>query len=149
MVLKVSKKGLENAQAKKEEHKKLGRRSHAKGASYERDVAKLFKSAYGVDLVRTPQSGGFVKNALKADDFRGDIVSADKDVVLDLHIECKNAKSWSLPAWLSQAEEDCPKTKTPIVVFHKHKSSKDYVAISLEDFFKLVPKENILAVKEV
>ncbi len=132
------------ATAKEIDHKKLGKRSKTKGNTFERTTAKKFKEAYNEELVRTPQSGGFAKKSAKANDFRGDIVPADEDVELKLHIECKNCKSWSLPAWLNQAESDCPKGKVPIVVFHKHSTSKDYVALSLEDFFKLVPKSAII-----
>ena len=124
----------------------LGKRSKNKGSSYERTVAKKFKSRFGVDLVRTPQSGGFAKKSVKADEFRGDIVPADKGVTLLLHVECKNTKTWSLPAWIKQAEDDCPKDKTPVIVFHQHNSSRDFIALSLEDFFKLVSPECIIKV---
>lgn len=144
MALKVTSKGTVNAEATHEKAKRLGRRSKTKGGNYERDVAKKFKAFYGVDLVRTPQSGGFAKKNAKAGDFRGDIVPATDGVNLLIHIECKNTKTWTLPAWLKQAESDCPKGKAPIVVFHQHNSSKDYVCISLEDFMKLAPKENIV-----
>lgn len=139
--------------AKKEEkpsvdHSKLGKRSKAKGSNYERTIAKKFKAVYEEDLVRTPQSGGFAKKSAKANDFRGDIVPADEDIELVIHIECKNHKTWSLPAWLNQAESDCPKGKVPVVIFHKHQSGKDYVTLSLSDFFKLVPKSNIILRKK-
>lgn len=124
---------------------KMGRRSKTKGASYERTIAKKFATAYpGLELTRTPQSGGFAKKSSKADDFRGDIVSVDKDIDLKLHIECKDHKSWSLPQWINQATEDCPKGKVPTVIFHKHGTSKDYVCLSLEDFFKLVDRDKII-----
>lgn len=132
-----------------EEKSRLGRRSKNKGSTFERTIASKFKEAYSVDLVRTPQSGGFAKKSEKADDFRGDITSADKDVILNLHIECKCQKSWALPSWIRQAEEDCPKSKIPAVIFHQHGTSKDYVCISLTDFFKLVPEENIIEKKQV
>lgn len=140
------KKVAKNTEPPKEtiDRKKLGKRSKNKGNNFERATAKKFKSAYGEELVRTPQSGGFAKKSAKADDFRGDIVPADEDVELLLHIECKNCKSWSLPAWLEQAENDSPKGKVPVVVFHKHSTSKDYIALSLEDFFKLVPKDVVI-----
>ena len=41
-------------------------------------------------------------------------------------------------------KNDCPKGKVPVVVFHKHSTSKDYIALSLEDFFKLVPKDVVI-----
>lgn len=121
-----------------------GKRSRNKGSSYERTIARKFAEVYGVELVRTPQSGGFVKNSLKAEDFRGDVVPADSSIKLLLHIECKNTQKWTLPQWLKQAESDCPEGRRPIIVFHQHNSSKDYVCISLEDFMELVPKKNII-----
>jgi hypothetical protein len=134
----------------KEKHElavKRGRRSKIKGGNYERTVAKYFKEAYGEELTRTPQSGGFAKKSEKASEFRGDVVILAEDKELLLHIECKNTKTWSLPAWLSQAEGDCPSGKIPIVVFHKHSTSKDYVCLSLNDFFSLVSKEKVVRVK--
>ena len=130
MALKVTSKGEHNLETAKEQRKRLGKRSKAKGSNYERDVAKKFKAQYNEELTRTPQSGGFAKKSSKADEFRGDIVSLDENVELVLHIECKNAKSWSLPAWFTQAESDAPKGKVPCVIFHKHGTSKDYIALS-------------------
>jgi len=129
------------------ESSKRGSRSKNKGSSYERTIAGKFKAKFNADLVRTPQSGGFAKNISKADEFRGDIVLADKDYDFKLHIECKNSKTWSLPKWIKQAEEDCPKNKIPLVIFHKHGTSKDYVTLSLEDLFSLVRKEDIIIKK--
>lgn len=147
MALKVTTKGEANLESAKEQRRKLGKRSKSKGNSFERDVAKKFKAQYNEELTRTPQSGGFAKKSSKADEFRGDIVSIDENVELVLHIECKNAKSWSLPAWIAQAESDCPKGRVPCVIFHKHGTSKNYIALSLEDFFKIVPKEMIIKKK--
>lgn len=121
----------------------LGKRSRNKGSKFERDIAKKFESNYGVEMVRTPQSGGFAKNKTSAIGFRGDIVPANTDVDGTLHIECKNTKTWSLPAWLKQAEEDCPDGKIASVIFHKHGTSMDYITLSLDDFFKIVPKKSI------
>ena len=143
MTLKATTKGKECA-IEHEKRQKIGKRSKTKGANFERDVAKKFKKAYDADLVRTAQSGGFAKKSAKADDFRGDIVPADEDIELSLHIECKCQKTWSLPAWFKQAEEDCPEDRTPIVIFHQHNSSKDYVCVSLEDFFSLVEKSKVV-----
>ena len=140
MVLKV----VESEKSEHEKRQKLGRRSKTKGNNYERDTAKRFKEAYGEELVRTPQSGGFAKKSAKANDFRGDIVPADEDIDLSLHVECKCAKTWSLPAWFKQAKEDCPEGKIPVVVFHQHQTSNDYIALGLQDFFNLVPKDKII-----
>ena len=137
MTLKATTKGKECA-IEHEKRQKLGKRSKTKGANFERDVAKKFKKAYDADLVRTPQSGGFAKKSAKADDFRGDIVPADEDIELSLHIECKNAKTWSLPAWFKQAESDKPHSKKPIVVFHQHGTSNDFVLLKTNDFVDLL-----------
>ena len=131
-----------------EERSKRGKRSKTKGASYERTIAKKFCKAYGIELTRTPQSGGFAKKSEKAEEFRGDIVSVDKDIDLMLHIECKNHKSWSLPSWLKQANSDCPKGKVATVIFHKANTSDDFICLSLEDFFNLVDKNKIVRRKE-
>lgn len=136
-------KAVEKPEKKVATRSQLGKRSKSKGSNFERTIAKKFKDFFGIDLVRTPQSGGFAKKYAKADDFRGDIVPADKDLNFHLHVECKNQKAWALPSWIKQAEEDCPKDKIPVVVFHQHNTSRDFVALSLEDFFKLVPTERI------
>lgn len=143
MKLKATQKGLQNAEEVHKSNIKKGKRSKAKGSSYEREIAKLFEKQYGEELKRTPQSGGFSKKSAKADEFRGDIVCLNPDVEMQVHIECKNTKTWQLPKWFEQAESDCPKGKKPVVVFHKHGTSKQYVALSLEDFFSLVPKNAI------
>lgn len=137
MLLKRVKKAVNN-DSEKAERSKRGRRSRNKGASFERTIAKKFKEFFGVELVRTPQSGGFVKKAEKADDFRGDIVSADKDIDIKLHIECKCCASYSIPKWIRQSEEDCPINKIPTVIFHKPNSSKDYIIIGVEGFKSLM-----------
>lgn len=135
---------------------KRGAGSKRKGATYERKIAKLFKEKFNIDLVRTPQSGGFAKKSSKADAFRGDVTTVDKDIEFRLHLECKDQKTWKLRDWLNQAEEDCPSESIPVVVFHKQKiiengkqldKSGDYVALRLEDFMNLVHREDI--VKEV
>lgn len=129
---------------KKIDRKKLGKRSRNKGSSFERTIAKRFEEVLGVDFVRTPQSGGFAKNLDKTEGFRGDIVPASKDVNFKLHIECKNTKTWSLPAWLKQAQGDCPKDKIPVVIFHQHGTSNNYITLNLEDFFSIIDDERII-----
>lgn len=130
--------------AKSEEMVKQGKRSKRKGNNYERTIAKAFQSKYGVELKRTPQSGGFSKKSDKADDFRGDVTIVDNTLMLLLHIEAKDQKTWALPKWLRQAEEDCPDGRTPVVIMHQYNSSKDYVCLRLEDFLNLVPKDKVI-----
>ena len=130
--------------SKKESASRKGRNSKNKGASFERKLAKIFKEAFGIDFVRTPQSGGFARQLDGAEGFRGDIVPADRDVVFLLHVEAKNAKTWSFPLWMTQAEADAPEGKVPIVVAHKHGTSKSYVLINLMDFLNLIPLDKIV-----
>jgi hypothetical protein len=140
----------------KELKSKIGRSSKNKGANYERNLAKLFNEAYRIELKRTPQSGGFAKKSSKADDFRGDIITVDKDINLKLHIEAKNHKKANINGWLKQANDDCPEGKIPIVIWHKENTNpkvgeqgnqQDLVLIDLKDFFRLVPKANIIEEK--
>lgn len=131
-------------QAEHDQNVRKGKNAKRKGASYERSLAKRFQDRYGVELKRTPQSGGFAKKSEKADDFRGDITIVDTKQMLLLHIEAKNQKTWSLKQWLTQAESDCPDGRVPIVIFHQHDSSKDYVCLSLEDFFNLVEVDKVV-----
>lgn len=139
------------------ENSKRGRSSKNKGANYERNIAKVFKEKLGVELKRTPQSGGFAKDTSKGDEFRGDIVSIDDTIDFNLHVECKDQATWSLPAWIRQMEEDCPEGKVSVVVFHRRQKNKDgkriqevgdYVALSLEDFLNIVDKDKIVLLKE-
>lgn len=143
MKLKVTPKG-EEQKARKEEFVKRGKKSKRKGSQYERDIAKRFQARYGVELKRTPQSGGFAKKCDLADDYRGDITIVDTKQMLLLHIECKNQKTLSIPKWIKQAEEDCPNGRRPIVIFHQYGSSKDYVTLSLSDFLELVEKDKVV-----
>ncbi len=142
-MLKVAKKE-KSIEELKEVRSKRGRGAKRKGANFERELAKMLKAAWDISLVRTPSSGGFCKNNAKANEFRGDIVPADDDIILRLHIEAKNQKQISIMKWIDQAESDCPKGKIPIVVFHKDGTSKNYVTLELSDFLHLVPKKEII-----
>ena len=124
-----------------------GKTSRAKGASFERNIAKKFQDKYGVELKRTPQSGGFAKKSEKADDFRGDITLIDNTLSFLLHVECKNQKTWSLHKWIKQAESDCPKDKIPVVIFHEHNTSNNYVSLSLDDLLNLIDFNKIFKEK--
>lgn len=140
--MKLLKKAVK--ETKKDENVKRGKRSRRKGGDYERLLAKVFGKKYDVELKRTPQSGGFAKKSDRADDYRGDITIVDNKQMLKLHIEAKNQQTWKLKDWISQAESDCPKGRVPIVVFHQHNTSKDYVCVSLEDFLDLVPRSKVV-----
>lgn len=58
---------------------------------------------------------------------------------------------------IQKVEEDCPKGKVPIVVFHRRQKNKDgkriqevgdYVSLTLEDFLNIVDKDKIVVLKE-
>ena len=123
------------------ENSKRGKSSKNKGANYERTIAKIFKEKLGVELKRTPQSGGFAKDSSKGDEFRGDIVCLDDKIDFQLHIEAKSHKKWGILNWINQAESDCPSNKIPIVVFHKHGTSKEYVILRIKDFVELLKED--------
>lgn len=128
--------------ARQDVYRKRGKTSRNKGSRYELSIAERLRKHYGIELRRTPQSGGFAKGK-DAANFRGDIIPLDASIDFKLHIECKNATTWSLKQWLAQAEEDCPAGRVPLVIFHKPNSSVDYVTLKLEDFLALVPTANI------
>lgn len=155
---KLSPEDLEELNSLREqlEKSKKGKSAKVKGASYERTIAKVFKKILGIDLVRTPQSGGFAKKSTKADEFRGDITSLDDSIDFKLHIECKNHKTWKLKDWFKQSKEDCPKDKIPCVIFHQGQENKDgkrvaesedYVALRLEDFLNIIDRNTIIKQK--
>lgn len=128
--------------------KKLGKRSKRKGGNYERKIAKIFKSKLGIELYRTPLSGGFAKSKNRGNDFKGDIVPLEDGIEFKLHIEAKDHKTWKLQEWINQAKEDCAEDKIPVVIFHKYNTSEDFIALSLADFFKIVDINKIIERKE-
>lgn len=134
---------------------KRGKSSKRKGGSYELAIAKKFKEAFNIELVRTPSSGGFKKDS-RATNIKGDIANLDESIDFKLHIECKNQKAWSLPSWLKQAEEDCPAGHYPTVIIHRAQrieegkrteTADDFVVMRLEDFFRVVDKSKVLEPK--
>lgn len=62
----------------------------------------------------------------------------------------------SLPAWIRQAEEDCPQGKVPAVVFHRRQKNKDgkrvqdagdYIVLPLELFLDIVDRDKVIVPK--
>lgn len=133
------------------EASKRGKKAKQAGGNYERTVAQILNEYFNkndipLDIKRTPGSGGFQKSA-NNDSLRGDISNLNQDYEFKLSIECKNATKWSLPAWLRQAQEDCPEGKIPVVAFHQKQvieggkvaqKSKNYVCIELEDLLDII-----------
>ena len=135
---------------------KLGRRSRNKGSSYERAVAKKIGEHLDVQLVRTPQSGGFAKSKATSD-FKGDITCLEEDVDFKLHVECKNQKTYSINKWVEQAMCECPENKIPVLIFKKNNTNatgktgnqQDMILLTLEDFLSLADPQKILNRKRV
>ena len=133
------------------EKSKRGKGNRQKGSNYENTIAKKLSSFFNILLKRTPQSGGFAKESNS--DIKGDLVCLDKDVVFNLHVECKNQKSINIKKWLEQAERDCPEGKIAIVIFHLPQlieggkiaqKANDYVVLSLSDFLLIVDKQKVV-----
>lgn len=107
-----------------------GKSSRAKGANFERNLAKKFAKWWpgNYEFKRTPMSGGSV---LKIGwDMAGDITTNAPD--FKLHIEAKNAPGsfaglhqlftrpdGPLFKWAQQAQEDCPKHRTPLLIVNR------------------------------
>jgi len=128
------------------EASRRGRMSKRKGATYERTIKQMILDTLGIQLERTPQSGGFAKHREGLDSVRGDLNTFTDEKFL-FHVECKNQAKWSLKAWFKQANDECPKGKIPIVVFHQGQLveagtrvdiAEDFVMIRARAFFDLV-----------
>ena len=125
-------------QLEKEARSRKGRSARAKGADFERQIAKKIGNRYGISLTRTPMSGGFAKNKDKNEGFKGDIVPVDKTTDLKIHVECKSQKTIKIKDWTKQAKEDCPKDKIPCVIFREFGTPRVFVTLPIEGFFELV-----------
>lgn len=106
-----------------------GRRSRNKGANAEREVAKIISDTLGIPLLRrTPLSGGM--------DWKGDVVGWP-----GYHAEVKRQERISLPAWIEQAEADCPEGSIPLVIYRQsHQPWR--VVIQLDAFLKTLNREH-------
>lgn len=144
---------------KDQQNVERGKRNKRKGASFENDVAKILSKYFGIELKRTPQSGGFAK-ARKVkilDMFLGDIVPITEGINFLLHIECKNQAKSSFNQWFKQASEDCATDKIPVVVWHRQQikesgvdkdkvieQSENFVFLTLRDFCNLVDPQKVV-----
>lgn len=127
-----------------------GKGPRTKGNRYELDIAKRLNkvvcSVLGLSeggpplFSRTPRSGGW----------RRDVpVGLENQVIGDLvtpiwwpwAVECKDHKTWAIPAWIKQMEgaiKESRSIKDWILVVHKYRSSDDYVVMHLDSFLHLV-----------
>lgn len=138
------------------EQSKRGKSSKRKGSTYERKIAKMYKESLGVELVRTPMSGGFQKN-IKATNIKGDLSCLDDSIDFRLHTECKDQKTVKIRDWFNQACEDCPENHIPTVVLHLIQviknnkvtnNSEDLIVLRTKDFLNIVDKSKIIVPKK-
>ena len=139
------------------EKSKRGKSSKRKGSTYERKVAKIYKEALGVELVRTPLSGGFQKN-IKATNIKGDLSCLNDSIDFRLHTECKDQKAIKIRDWFNQACDDCPEGHIPTVVTHLIQvikegkitsNSEDLIVLRVSDFLDIIDKSKVIVPKGV
>ena len=110
----------------------IGKGARDKGARFEREIAKILKDKFGVDVKRT--------GAQERWKVHGGDVNAPKyvDTILnDFFWECKARESWSIIDWYLKAVDDVQTNQTPIVVATKN-NHDNYVFLSLQDFLKII-----------
>ena len=96
--------------------------SRQKGARYERHIASVLRE-HGFKAERGHQHAG----GQDSPDVRHNLDG--------YHLECKHVESLNIWNALAQAERDAG-TNIPVVVFKRNRT-KDYVAMSLDDFIAL------------
>lgn len=106
----------------------MGKKSKNKGSGFERQVGKILSDAFGVELRRTPMSGGW---ATGYDNAAGDLTCLDGD--FPYCVECKKSEGWRLDSlftndhqwfddWWAQLIRECPSTKQPLLVFSRNRA---------------------------
>lgn len=114
-----------------------GKKSRDKGQRYERKIAKIFSEWAGMDMLRTPLSGGWARGRA---DVTGDIVPGDANRQFPFSIECKKNESWTweqvhhqigpvLNSWWQQTVDECAPGKIPLLIFSRNRYD-DYVLFS-------------------
>lgn len=100
-----------------------GKKSQAKGANGERELASILKS-YGYDI----QRGGSLSFGEKP----------DLSGLPGIHIECKRAEALRLSEWMEQAAADAEKFKDGLpAVFHRRNREGWRVTMALEDWLSM------------
>jgi len=104
----------------------MGKRSKEKGAAFERRICKILGDAYGIELRRTPLSGGWAQHY---DDVAGDVVAVKG--TFPYCVECKKEEGWKLEslltdshawfdAWWMQTVNACPSGQVPLLIFSRN-----------------------------
>lgn len=113
-----------------------GRSARTKGASAERELCKIISTATGLDIRRTPNSGGlYLRN-------RGDLplLAGDLTGLTGYHIEAKRQETIKIAAWTAQAEADCPEGSVPVLAYRRSREPWR-VVLPLDHFLKLIQPE--------
>jgi len=105
-----------------------------KGNRYELAKAKHLTELLGMEFGRQLFSGSI-------EGYKGDLIPKD-DAARRTHPWCyelKNQQKLKIPEWLRQTEIEAKEMgKKPILMFHMHGTSDDYVVLRLEDWAELV-----------
>lgn len=110
----------------------IGKGARQKGANFEREVAKILKDKFNVDVRRTG-----AQERWKVD---GGDVNAPKhiDTILnDFFWECKARENWSIIDWYLKAVDDTQTKQMPVVVATKNYHN-NYVFLTLQDFTRIL-----------
>lgn len=103
--------------------------SNRKGKRLEREAARCFSDALGIDARRSQQYAG---------------TDADADLRVDvdgLHVEVKGRKSIGALRWYEQAEEDSSKSGAiPVVLLREDGNTDWYVLTRLSDLRSVAEK---------
>lgn len=98
--------------------------SRNKGATGEREIAKILREQYGYE------------NAQRGQQHAGGPDSPDVKGVDGLHIEVKRVEKLNIESAMQQSIRDAGADEVP-VVFHRKNKEKWKVTMLLEDFMKL------------
>ncbi len=105
--------------------------SRDKGAGFELKIAKIFGEKFGMEIRRTPMSGGWAQGA---EDVAGDLVCVKPGPdAFPYCVECKKQESWRMETlftdqiawfvnWWGQLLNSLPAGKTPLLVFSRNRT---------------------------
>ena len=107
----------------------------AKGRRLQQEVQKLILDTY-------PElEPDDVKVAIMGESGQDIKLSPAARRVFPYAVECKNVEKINIWSALTQAEKNATDTQKPLLIFKKNRT-KPYVALSLEDFMKLISERH-------